>query len=140
MFGKQNEAIESGAFPRSQPNRMPQAGLKPKDLVGLPWRVAFALQSAGWWLRNDIVWSKPNSLPESVRDRCTRSHEYVFHMAKGRRYFYDANAITEPISEASWKRIREPGLGGQQGGFKQDQYAVMLTLPPQTGRVRIGGS
>jgi DNA modification methylase len=70
--------------------------LKPKDLVGIPWRVAFALQADGWWLRSDIVWAKPNPMPESVSDRPTRVHEYVFLLAKQRRYFYDQDAIREP--------------------------------------------
>ena len=72
------------------------AALKPKDLVGIPWRAAFALQADGWWLRSDIVWSKPNPMPESVRDRPTRAHEYVFLLAKRRRYFYDPDAVREP--------------------------------------------
>ena len=70
-------------------------GLKPKDLVGIPWRVAFALQADGWWLRSDIVWSKPNPMPESVTDRPTRAHEYVFLLAKSARYVYDAAASAE---------------------------------------------
>jgi DNA modification methylase len=70
-------------------------GLKPKDLIGIPWRVAFALQADGWWLRQDIVWSKPNPMPESVTDRCTKSHEYIFLLTKSARYFYDAAAIAE---------------------------------------------
>lgn len=69
--------------------------LKPKDLVGIPWRVAFALQADGWWLRSDIVWSKPNPMPESVTDRPTRAHEYVFLLSKSARYYYDAAAIAE---------------------------------------------
>lgn len=69
--------------------------LKPKDLVGIPWRVAFALQADGWWLRQDIIWHKPNPMPESVRDRCTKAHEYVFLLAKSERYHYDAEAIIE---------------------------------------------
>jgi len=71
-------------------------GLKPKDLVGIPWRVAFALQSDGWWLRQDIIWEKPNPMPESVTDRCTKNHEYVFLLAKNKDYYYDAEAIKEP--------------------------------------------
>jgi DNA modification methylase len=70
-------------------------GLKPKDLVGIPWRVAFALQADGWWLRQDIIWHKPNPMPESVTDRCTKSHEYIFLMTKSDRYFYDYEAIKE---------------------------------------------
>jgi DNA modification methylase len=69
--------------------------LKPKDLCGIPWRVAFALQSDGWWLRQDIIWSKPNPMPESVTDRCTKAHEYLFLLSKAERYFYDAEAIAE---------------------------------------------
>jgi DNA modification methylase len=72
------------------------ATAKPKDLLGVPWRLALALQAAGWWLRRDIVWSKPNPMPESVVDRPTTSHEYLFLLAKSRRYFYDAAAVREP--------------------------------------------
>ena len=72
------------------------SSLKPKDLVGIPWHIAFALQADGWYLRSDIIWSKPNPMPESVTDRPTRAHEYVFLLAKLERYFYDADAIKEP--------------------------------------------
>lgn len=80
------------------------AGCKPKDLMGLPWRVAFALQADGWWLRQDIIWSKPNPMPESVTDRCTKSHEYVFLLSKSARYYFDADAIRENYAEASLGR------------------------------------
>lgn len=70
-------------------------GLKDKDLIGIPWRVAFALQADGWWLRQDIIWHKPNPMPESVRDRCTKAHEYVFLLSKGPRYYFDSEAIKE---------------------------------------------
>lgn len=70
-------------------------GLKPKDLIGIPWRVAFALQADGWWLRQDIIWHKPNPMPESVTDRCTKSHEYIFLLTKSERYYYDAEAVKE---------------------------------------------
>ncbi len=73
-------------------------GMKPKDLCGIPWRVAFALQADGWYLRQDIIWHKPNSMPESVTDRCTKAHEYVFLLSKSARYYYDADAIKEPAS------------------------------------------
>ena len=82
-------------------------GLKPKDLVGIPWRVAFALQADGWTLRSDVIWNKPNQIPESVTDRPTKSHEYVFLLAKQARYFYDADAIHEPTNS---DRVREPAL------------------------------
>mgnify|MGYP000877136151 CR=1 FL=1 len=80
----------------TRPIDLPIDGLKPKDLVGIPWRVAFALQADGWWLRQDIIWHKPNPMPESVRDRCTKAHEYVFLLTKSARYFYDAAAVAEP--------------------------------------------
>jgi len=70
-------------------------GIKPKDLIGIPWRVAFALQADGWYLRQDIIWHKPNPMPESVRDRCTKAHEYVFLLSKKARYYYDNEAIRE---------------------------------------------
>lgn len=73
-----------------------ELSLKPKDLVGIPWRTAFALQGDGWWLRQDIIWSKPNPMPESVTDRCTKSHEYIFLLTKSKSYYYDAEAIKEP--------------------------------------------
>jgi site-specific DNA-methyltransferase (cytosine-N4-specific) len=71
-------------------------GLKPKDLVGVPWRLAFALQAAGWYLRADIIWNKPNCQPESVKDRPTRSHEYVFLFSKSERYYYDSQSVRGP--------------------------------------------
>ncbi len=74
---------------------------KPKDLCGIPWRVAFALQADGWWLRQDIIWSKPNPMPESVTDRCTKAHEYLFLLSKSERYYYDQEAIKEPGSDNS---------------------------------------
>ena len=76
------------------------SGLKPKDLCGIPWRVAFALQADGWWLRQDIIWSKPNPMPESVTDRCTKAHEYVFLLSKSERYYFDQKAIAEPAVKA----------------------------------------
>ena len=81
------------------------SGLKPKDLVGIPWRVAFALQSDGWYLRQDIIWAKPNPMPESVTDRCTKAHEYVFMLAKNQKYYYDAEAIKEKIAASTITRV-----------------------------------
>lgn len=79
-------------------------GMKPKDLMGMPWRLAFALQADGWYLRQDIIWHKPNPMPESIRDRCTKAHEYVFLLSKSERYFYDADTISEPASEDTHAR------------------------------------
>jgi DNA modification methylase len=95
--------------PMTQPDRMPQPGMKPKDLVGIPWRVAFALQDDGWYLRMDNIWAKPNPMPESVRDRTTRAHEYVFQMAKSQDYYYDWDATRELASTNTHSRGN--GLG-----------------------------
>jgi len=73
----------------------PNKDIKPKDLIGIPWKVAFALQAEGWYLRQDIIWHKPNPMPESVTDRCTKSHEYIFLLTKSSKYYYDADAIKE---------------------------------------------
>ena len=85
--------------------RTPVAALKPKDMVGIPWRVAFALQADGWWLRSDIIWSKPNPMPESICDRPTKSHEYLFLLARSERYFYDQEAIAEPVAADTSARL-----------------------------------
>lgn len=91
--------------------------LKPKDLCGIPWRVAFALQEDGWWLRQDIIWSKPNPMPESIRDRCTKAHEYLFLMAKSERYYFDADAISEIRTQDEDSKTFRGGsyVGGQPG-------------------------
>ncbi len=81
-------------------------GLKPKDLIGVPWRLAFALQDAGWYLRSDIIWNKPNCQPESVKDRPTRAHEYLFLFSKSKHYFYNSEAIKEPSSAGELKNKR----------------------------------
>lgn len=82
-------------------------GLKPKDLVGIPWMLAFALRADGWYLRQDIIWSKPNPMPESVTDRCTKSHEYLFLLSKSERYYFDQEAILEPVSPGTHDRLSQ---------------------------------
>jgi DNA modification methylase len=116
------------------------AGLKPKDLMGVPWRVAFALQADGWWLRQDIIWAKPNPMPESVRDRCTKAHEYLFLLTKSERYYFDADAISEAVAEDTPARAErgrsddhkwaDGGPGGQtiakvspSGGTRRNSFA-----------------
>ena len=79
--------------------RVPQ-GYKKKDLIGIPWQLAFALRADGWYLRQDIIWQKPNCMPESVNDRCTRSHEYIFLLSKSAHYYFNAAAISEPVTSA----------------------------------------
>lgn len=104
--------------------RRPPYGVKPKDLIGIPWRVAFALQADGWYLRQDIIWHKPNPMPESVTDRCTKAHEYIFLLSKSERYFFDAKAIAEPLAEASIKRGPV-----KLGGTKGENYCPEKTDP-----------
>ena len=85
-------------------NAFDEMKIKPKDLVGIPWMVAFALRADGWYLRQDIIWHKPNPMPESVKDRCTKAHEYIFLLSKSRHYYYDNEAIREPVKEISIRR------------------------------------
>ena len=100
--------------------RKVQPGLPSKNLLGIPWRVAFALQANGWWLRQDIIWHKPNPMPESVKDRCTKAHEYVFLLSKSARYYYDHEAIKEEsvIGEGA---IRRSGAVSQVGTLRNDE-------------------
>jgi len=98
-------------------------GLKPKDLVGIPWRVAFALQADGWYLRSDIIWAKPNPMPESVTDRPTKAHEYVFLMSKSARYWYDADAV------------KETGTGQAPGNSGPHKYADMSGFHKHLGSI-----
>jgi DNA modification methylase len=105
-----------------------RTGLKPKDLVGIPWRVAFALQADGWYLRSDIIWSKSNPMPESVTDRPTKAHEYIFLLAKSPRYYYDVDAIAEPYARPY---SDGPGFGGfanRANTKSADLTAAMPTL------------
>jgi DNA modification methylase len=92
--------------------------LKEKDLIGIPWMLAFALRANGWYLRQDIIWHKPNPMPESVRDRCTKAHEYIFLLSKSERYFYDAKAVMEPVAESTVARLSQPTLAQQVGSTR----------------------
>lgn len=109
--------------PRSNYHR--PEGLKPKDLCGIPWRVAFALQADGWYLRSDIIWAKPNPMPESVTDRCTKAHEYIFLLAKNGKYWYDADAIAERASDTRgglrFMDDRAKAMGRQPSGNEKPE-------------------
>lgn len=100
-------------------------GLKAKDLIGIPWMVAFALRADGWYLRRDIIWSKPNPMPESAKDRPTTAHEYLFLLTKGPRYFYDSRAIAEPLAESTLREIAE----GYQGHGTKDYESAGVQNP-----------
>jgi len=93
-------------------------GLKQKDLIGIPWMLAFALRADGWYLRQDIIWHKPNPMPESVRDRCTKAHEYVFLLSKSERYYFDGEAIMEPVAASTVERLSQPTLQQQEGSCR----------------------
>lgn len=106
------EIVNRGRHDGYNPTRNAAAiGLKHKDLIGIPWMLAFALRADGWYLRQDIIWNKPNPMPESVKDRCTKSHEYIFLLSKSARYYYDADAIKEP---ANYPNV----VGMDETGFK----------------------
>lgn len=122
-----------------KPSPVPR-GCKPKDLVGIPWMLAFALRADGWYLRQDIIWSKPNPMPESVTDRCTKSHEYIFLFSKSKNYFYDMNAILEPCSPNTNMRIsqnlaKQIGSERANGGQKTNgnMKAVSRNMDPGKG-------
>ena len=117
--------------------------LKPKDLIGIPWRVAFALQADGWYLRQDIIWAKPNPMPESVKDRCTKSHEYVFLLSKNEKYYYDYTAIKETASsihhgdKVGGKKYTDAGYQNGPGyfsnGFKNKRSVWTISTKPYKG-------
>jgi DNA modification methylase len=103
---------------RNKPGWLNSTGLKPKDLIGIPWMLAFALRADGWYLRQDIIWHKPNPMPESVRDRCTKAHEYIFLLSKSERYFYDHEASMEPVAASTIERLSQPTLRQQEGSTR----------------------
>ena len=98
-------------------------GYKYKDLIGVPWQLAFALRADGWYLRQDIIWNKSNCMPESVRDRCTKSHEYIFLLSKSERYYFDAAAISEPVTSTKGNARTFRGGGAYTGGRSHDNSA-----------------
>lgn len=119
--GKQAAIAEAAKSARSKTR---ETGLRAKNLLGIPWRVAFALQADGWWLRQDIIWHKPNPMPESVRDRCTKAHEYVFLLSKGPRYYFDSEAIKEP-------GVIPAGTKGAKGSAERAAQKGVISRPPE---------
>lgn len=108
-----NGGINGVAVPAQRAR--PVADLKPKDLIGIPWMVAFALRADGWYLRQDIIWAKPNPMPESVEDRCTKSHEHIFLLTKSPTYYCDMDAIAEDVAPSTVERLSQPTLDLQHG-------------------------
>jgi DNA modification methylase len=136
MSARRDHSGDTFFATHSQGSRMATAGVtrtlgaKPKDLVGIPWRVAFALQADGWYLRSDIIWHKPNPMPESCRDRPTKAHEYVFLLAKSARYAYDAGAIREAVQVSTIERSRYGQLAGDnETGRNKRSVWTIPTLP-----------
>jgi len=148
----QNAKGQSGGIDPKQPARRhglrPQdksiPGLKPKDLVGIPWRVAFALQADGWYLRQDVIWHKPNPMPESVTDRPTKSHEYIFLLSKSERYHYDHEAIREPATHSSitrWQQDIDSQEGSHRANGGQKSNGTMKAVGgPRRGEKQRGHS
>jgi len=113
---KQTKGSQAGAW--NGETRKPPQGIKPKDLIGIPWMLAFALRADGWYLRQDIIWHKPNPMPESVRDRCTKAHEYIFLLSKSERYFFDSEAMKEKavgVRGGAPKKIHSESAQGKHG-------------------------
>jgi DNA modification methylase len=144
LEGTKNDAKgRSGASKKQFDSRTrPLSDLAPKNLIGVPWRVALALQADGWILRSDIIWHKPNPMPESVTDRLTKSHEYLFLLAKSPKYYYDAKAIAEPIAASSVARLSQPGLSEQAGSERGNGGAKtngnMKAVGPRFGGSKYG--
>ena len=125
--------IEKGKSVTRDTKKLKEAGLKNKDLVGIPWRVAFALQADGWYLRSDIIWNKPNPMPESVTDRPTKSHEYIFLLTKSPKYYYDHEAIKEKGSgRIPGNKVPQKGAG--MVGFEIRDGLLEAQQKPQDSR------
>jgi len=132
--GGHSEKQDSNAGSRFDPRHLElTGGLKPKDLAGVPWRTALALQADGWWLRCDVIWEKTNSLPQSIHDRPTRSHEYVFLLAKSKRYYYDADAVKEECVKIGTTGHLQAGAG-ERAGTREGLRGT--TWDPAEGRNR----
>lgn len=101
-------------------------GVKPKDLIGIPWMVAFALRNDGWYLRQDIIWAKPNPMPESVKDRCTKSHEYIFLLSKNQKYYYDYEAVLEPAAYDGRKDTQYKGGEKDVSCFEHERWPAKI--------------
>lgn len=104
---KYKQGSSKGLLGASNAALKQDTGCKPKDLIGIPWMLAFALRADGWYLRQDIIWAKPNPMPESVTDRCTKSHEYIFLLSKSKKYYFDAESISEPVAVSTVRRLSQ---------------------------------
>lgn len=129
------QVTNAGTLLADRSSKIP-AGLKPKDLLGIPWRVAFALQAAGWYLRSDIIWAKPNPMPESVTDRPTKAHEYLFLLVKSERYFYDAEAVKEEAVSTAGSGNKTRKIAGTENGRLETHMGSGVPWAPAETRNR----
>lgn len=113
---KYKQGTNQGMLGAKKTTQVQTPGIKSKDLIGIPWMLAFALRADGWYLRQDIIWNKTNPMPESVKDRCTKSHEYIFLLSKNKKYYYDAEAIAEPVADATSQRNSQD-IENQKGSY-----------------------
>lgn len=135
-------ANEFAGQKKAKNNRIP--GIKPKDLCGIPWQIAFTLRDMGWYLRQEVIWEKPNCMPESVTDRCVKSHESVFLFAKNQRYYFDYKAIQEPVAQSTIERVKRGvsennkyviGAPGQTAqSINKPRSALSLKIPQKRNR------
>lgn len=116
----------------TKPTAPSDVSCKSKDLIGIPWMLAFALRADGWYLRQDIIWSMPNPMPESVKDRCTKSHEYIFLLTKSPAYYFDAEAIAEPVAPATIARLKQD-TARQEGSYMPGYTKKMTAKAPRYG-------
>ena len=140
-LGPNKDGLPGGTEIKATGNRL-VPGLKPKDLIGIPWMLAFALRADGWYLRQDIIWHKPNPMPESVQDRCTKAHEYIFLLSKSQKYYYDIESIQEPAIYAgddrgsrgdSRRGTEANSMSGKTGEFRNKRSVWTVTTKPYEG-------
>ena len=137
-YVKQTVSKTNQDLPKSSPKRGTKLeGLKEKDLIGIPWMFAFAMRADGWYLRQDIIWNKPNPMPESVRDRCTKSHEYMFLFSKNQNYYFDVDAIKEPTrrKRSVWNIQVKPYKGAHFATYPPDLIEPCIKAGSEVGDI-----
>jgi len=132
---KYKQGTNCGMIGKSAVKKVSWGECKPKDLMGIPWMLALALRDDGWYLRQDIIWHKPNPMPESVSDRCTKAHEYIFLLSKSARYYFNSEAISEPAAESTIARINQD-VAEQRGSYRQPDK---INGPMKAAAPRYGG-
>jgi len=137
-YVKQTVSKTNQDLPEYSPKRSKKLdGLKEKDLIGIPWMFAFAMRADGWYLRQDIIWHKPNPMPESVRDRCTKAHEYIFLFSKNQNYHFDVDAIKEPTrrKRSVWSITKKPYKGAHFATYPPDLIEPCIKAGSEVGDI-----